>query len=282
MTGCRTHGDVCWRKVVFSKTDLDTSLTALIAGVEYSSNIEPCAEASLDDLYSRDVLCIESGGSGLISFHNFDHHDPHLTLQPACRQAFVHFGCNSSVLENLVRYVCIVDEAVNCKIRFPTLSSIFSGMLLVTPDPVEQFFSGRQILTTVLERNINPLDSMPDLPEWQVYIQSKAENRRRLERDSHDVAFFTTRSGLKGGLLVTTAIGGLHLLYMRGCDVGILYNPEKNKFTIASRKVTLTGLLESFLNLEPGWGGRTHIFGSPYTGTDFSVEDVLLLVREEL
>jgi hypothetical protein len=283
MTVYKTHRDVRWTKVLFHKPDLDTTLTALIAGVNRSSNPVPCiAAGSDDDLYSMDILCVEAGGSGLVSFHNFDHHDPELHLQPACQQAFVHFGCRSSSLENLVRYVCIVDEAKNCKIRFPTLSNIFSGMLLATPDSVEQLFRGIEILNTLLIRNLNPFDSMPDIPEWQIYIEAKAENQRHLERDFQNIVFFKTHSGNRGGLLVTTAIGGMSLLYRGGCEVGILYNPVKNKFTIASKKHNLSCLLKSFQNHEPGWGGRAQIFGSPYGGTLFTVDDVLSLVSEVL
>lgn len=74
-------------KTVICKPDLDICLTAHVLDV-IESDILVCVQdrATSDDLADRSVHCIECGGSGEADLNNFDHHDPLLSLPPACRR----------------------------------------------------------------------------------------------------------------------------------------------------------------------------------------------------
>ncbi|RMG04479.1 MAG: hypothetical protein D6726_03250 [Nitrospirae bacterium] len=271
-----------WEKVVFYKPDLDTTLTAFLAGVTTDCTFEVSPHADKLDINNPDVLCIECGGSGLVELHNFDHHGGNCYLPPACRQAYTHFGYEDYRIAKLVEYVSAVDEAVKLCVTAPSLSNIFSGMLLTVHDPLEQLIKGIDIIHTVLSDNINPFEMIEIKPQWRIYVEAKDENQLHLDRDLKNLVFFKTNSGIPGGLLVTTAIGGSGMLYKRGCEVCVLYNPNKNKFTVASKKHDLSAVLKYLQHTESGWGGRPNIFGSPHRGTNLSVRDVISIVMEVL
>jgi hypothetical protein len=58
---------------------------------------------------------------------------------------------------------------------FPTLSDVFSGMLLAVKDPKDQLLQGIRICATVLEQRIDPFGLMPELSEWRGYIEAKRQ-----------------------------------------------------------------------------------------------------------
>lgn len=277
-------------KVIISKVDLDTCLTAYLLNVRKDYNvIEFHHQAPKQYILDPKVLCIESGGTGLVELNNFDHHDPQTYVPPACKQAFELTGHKDNNLATLVNYVSLVDEGkpIIPHPDFPSLSNIFSGMVMVEKSPIEQLFKGMDILNTVLKMGYSPFEPLPILPEWKHFIQKKEENYLTLLRDLKNLKVFYSKKGLKIGYLKTTSIGGLGYIYNIGCVAGVLYNPRFGnppfpKYTIASSQLDISQLLRVLLKLETGWGGRHNIIGSPRKGSALSVEQVLKIVKEYL
>lgn len=238
-------------KVIIQKPDLDTCLTALIMGVSKEDEIIISnSDASKADIFNPDILCIEAGGSGLIDLNNFDHHDPDKYFPPACRQAYDFKGIKDDKLEQLVEYVCMVDDGLKNHpvAAFPSLSNIFSGMLLVEKNKLIQFFKGIEILRTVLDNDLDPFSTMPDIEEWRIYKNAKEENQRRVEEVIRSAEFYNSVSGMKVGFVQSDFIGGIGTLYSQGCDVVIMYNPAfgeppVKKYTIAGNDRKVSHLL---------------------------------------
>lgn len=276
-------------KVVIRKVDLDTACTGLILGVSESRDVVMVKDRADDEeIYDPSVVCIEAGGSGLVEQNNFDHHSESY-FPPACRQAYEHLKVSDKRLLRLVEYVCIVDERPeeHPLIPFPSLSNIFSGMLLMEKDIIKQFFKGIKILRDVLDKGIDPFSTMPYLLEWQTFIKAKEENLSNLKDDLMDAKFYLSKGRLKVGFMESKAIGGIGFLYKRGCDVVVLYNPKYGdppvpKFTIAGNGKNVMNLLPIFDNMERGWGGRETIIGSPTKGSILTKEAVLAVVLENL
>lgn len=289
------------RKVVIQKADMDTVLTALLLGVSEQDEIIVVREkASPEDLADPNAICIECGGSGQTDLNDFDHHDTDKPLPPACVQAFpLHFSPQDKpLLERLVEYVSLLDtqgpEALKARSQlregaFPTLSDIFSGMLLTTKEPKEQLLRGMEIFRTVLQEELDPFGLMPELPEWEEYTEAKRQNNEAIRKAVTNARFFETRSGLRAGFVETEVIGALGALYNLGCRVAIAYsprfgNPPVPKYTIAGNGIRVDALLPILNEHEPGWGGPAHgtIIGSPRTGSRLKPEGVIEIVQEHL
>lgn len=276
-------------EVIIQKADLDTCLTAFVMGVSASDDVTIRRIRSHDAIHRPDVLCIEAGGSGLVHLNNFDHHDPDRYFPPACRQAYDYRGVKDAKLERLVEYVCMVDDRPkeHPVIQFPSLSGIFSGMLFVERDTIGQFIKGLEILKIVLDNDIDPFGTMPDIVEWESYRKAKEENNRQLEEILKTAAFYVSKAGLKIGYVESDVIGGIGFLYEKGCRVVVMYNssfgtPPVRKFTIAGNNTKVSHLLKLFDAIEQGWGGRETIIGSPRQGTLLSSEQILKIVRNNL
>jgi len=279
------------------KPDLDTCLAAIVLGLAVSDQVvvlPGAAESSV--LADPAAVCIEVGGSGQVELNNFDHHDEKQFFPPACRQAYEcrHTHNDNPDLARLVDYVAIVDDppAEPVTVHYPSLSNLFSGMLMVTPDPQVQFQRGIALLKRVLEAGYNPFDPLPERPEWQPYLAAKAENKRRLTEGGvlESASFFTTISGLKAGFISLSdencnLIVGPGVLYEQGCDIAVIYSPAfgvppVRKFTIAGHDRAVNHLLPHLVRLESGWGGREKIIGSPMNGGSVLKENVIIeLVR---
>lgn len=277
-----------WRKVLFHKVDLDTALTALLAGVSEDTPAIFVLRARDEELSDPEVLCIEVGGSGQVEYSNFDHHEPALRLPPASWQAYKVFGPRNIEIPQvnyhllrLVRYVWLVDEAISVKVGYPSLSNLFSGMLLCTKDRLEQFYRGIELLRKVLQNRWDPFQPIPVSKGMEQYLRAKELNRCALEKDLKDVVFFYTQGGRFGAYLRTGAIGGFRQLYERGAEIVVVHD-GKGKFTIGSQGVELAGLLLKLQGIEPGWGGRAHIIGSPFSGSSLSAERLIRLIKESL
>jgi hypothetical protein len=289
------------RKVVIQKVDLDTALTAFILGVSEKDEIVVVRDkASPEDLADPEVICIECGGSGQTHLGNFDHHDTAEPLPPACLQAHrLHFGPkDNEPLERLVEYVSLLDtqgpEALKAHSKlpegaFPTLSDVFSGMLLITKDPKEQLVRGIQICEAVVKQGIEPWGLMPELPQWEGYLEAKRQNNEAIQRAIASAQFFETKSGLRAGFVETEVIGALGALYGRGCQIAIAYSPRFGsppvpKYTIAGNGVRVDSLLQLLNEREAGWGGPAHgtIIGSPRVGSKLKPHEVKAIVQEHL
>ena len=273
-------------KVIVQKIDLDTCLTAHILGVQKSDEIVATqGDALFGDLQNSQVICIEAGGSGMTAQNNYDHHQPGQYFPPACQQALNCLPHSDDRLGRLVDYVCMVDEAIEIKppIPFPSLSSLFSGMLLTEKSQINQFWFGISIFRKVLVDGIDPFGAMPDLPEWRPFIFAKLDNQREVEQVLGTARFFMSGNGLKIGYLEASAIGGIRALYSQGCQVVILFNPAfgeppARKFTIAGNQVSVDHLMPILEKVEPGWGGHRTIIGSPRKGSYLSIEQVMDVV----
>lgn len=277
-------------KVIFQKSDLDTCLTALILGVRPSDDIVHAPKGAPEaDLNDPNVFCIEAGGSGKAVLNNFDHHDPDHYFQPACRQALKTPYSLDDRLVRLVEYVCLIDEAkpIDPPVMFPSLSNIFSGMLLVEPDPILQFCAGMQIIKTLWDDGLDPFATLPERPEWGAYIDTKLANQEAIQGDLKNVQIRSSDSGLKVGFLESRHIGGIGSLYKQKCRVVILFNPAfgnppVRKFTIAGNNTPVGHLKAYFDPIEPGWGGRDTILASPWAGSKLSIETVMQVVLRHL
>jgi len=285
------------RKVVIQKVDLDTALTAFILGVSEKDAIVVVRDkASPEDLADPTVICIECGGSGQTHLNNFDHHDTAEPLPPACLQAYRL--CSLPDAERLVEYVATLDtqgpEALKHRSKlpegaFPTLSDVFSGMLLITKDFKEQLVRGIQICEAVVKQGIDPWGLMPELPQWEGYREAKRQNNEAIQKAIANAQFFETRSGLKAGFVETDVIGALGALYGLGCQIAIAYSPRFGtppvpKYTIAGNGVRVDSLLQFLNEKEAGWGGPAHgtIIGSPRAGSKLKAKEVIAIVREYL
>lgn len=198
----------------------------------------------------------------------------------------------------LLDYVSLLDtqgpEALKASSQlpegaFPTLSDVFSGMLLITKDPKEQLLKGIGIYRTVLQEGLHPFELMPELAEWKEYIEAKRQNNEAIQKAIANAQFFETRSGLKAGFVETDVIGALGALYKLGCQIAIAYspqfgNPPVPKYTIAGNSVRVDNLLPILDEKEDGWGGPAHgtIIGSPRAGSKLQPAEVIKIVQRYL
>lgn len=278
------------KKVLFSKVDMDTCLTAFVLGVSEEDEVIAIREEA-EERYLNDpgVICIEVGGSGTAHLNNFDHHNFKGEIGTACEQAYEKMGTEEEALKKLVDYVSAVDmnpKSLSPK-DFPTLSDVFSGMLLTYKDPKKELFKGMEIFQVVLEKKLDPFDTMPPLPEWAGYIEAKRKNDLEVKEAVKKASFVTSKSGLKIGYVEATVFGVIGELYDLGCDVAVAYNPEYGeppvrKFTIAGKEVPVEHLTSYLNELEQGWGGRKTIIGSPRRGSKLSLEVVVGIVKSNL
>ena len=291
------------RDFYIHKPDLDTCLTALILGIVPGDRLTvlPGTPAPSELLADPGAVCIEVGGSGQVELNNFDHHDGERYFSPACRQACrVRYGGQSPAgLARLVDYVVQIDDPPagpvpnDAKsVEFPSLSNLFSGMLMVTSEPEAQFRRGVGLLAEVLAAGCDPFAPLPERPEWESFLAAKRENQQRLEEGGilERTVFFTAASGLRVGFLDLTAAGsdlivGPGSLYSHGCEIAVVFSPAFSrppvwKFTIAGRERPVNHLLPHLNRLEPGWGGRERIIGSPQErGSRLTVEQVIAAVK---
>jgi len=269
---------------------MDTCLAAVVLGVALSDKIEIAGTGAFAaDLENPMVCCIEAGGSGQVEQNNFDHHDPKRNDPPACLQAYAQQNCFDANKGRLVQYVSMVDLAqpIEPPIEFPSLSNLFSGMMLVHQAPLDRFWAGVDILQTVLDEKIDPFQPMPQKHAWNAYLSAKVKNQQQLARDLTRSAAYVSPGGVKVGFIQTRAFGGSNALYNMGCAVVIQYNPAFGqppvaKFTVSSNGPSLAHLIDEFQKLEPGWGGRSAIIGSPFQGSKLSREQMLAVVLKNL
>lgn len=277
-----------FKKIIIRKPDLDTCLTALVMGVDDDSSVKIAPNGAEDaELRNREILCIESGGSGMIQWNNLDHHHPQIYYPCACVQAQEVTRKISPKLHHLIKYVSMIDEGrpINPPVPFPSLSSVFSGMILLTPDRKTAFTKGIRLLKLVLSKSLDPFQPMPSFEEWQSYIKAKKRNRLYLEKDLAGVLCLRGKKGTSIAYLKSRSVGGSAELYRQGFNVVVMHNPvlvdyPGIKYTIASQIVQVTGLLGRLNSLEQGWGGRSNIIGSPAGGSTLAPEKILGLVVE--
>lgn len=287
-------------EVIVQKVDMDTALTALLLGVSprrgrtsFDQIVALRGEASAEELANPKVLCIEAGGSGQPHLNNFDHHNEGGHLPASCQQAFAaraeQWAGNTNIAR-LVDYVAALDidpSRLGVTPSFPTLSSVFSGMLLCERNPITQLLKGIALFYLVLEKGIDPFGTMPDLPEWGAWIKAKRINQEAVALARKKAEYFQTNRGLLAAYLESDFIGGIGALYAEGCQVVIMYSPRFGepptpKYTVAGNGVCVYHLADILNGLEAGWGGRETIIGSPRIGSRLNSAVVRKVVQKEL
>ena len=274
----------------FQKPDMDTVLSAVILGFDSADPLIECSpEASKELLARPEVYCIECGGSGQVDLRNFDHHDTHALLPPACVQAYSFKGCSNTYLLQLVKYVQWVDEGrrfskYHCQEGL-YLSNVYSGMLLMYESSIlEQFYHGVQLFKHVIEKKIDPWKPVPKISEWSPYFHHKNLQRQQLEKYASQINYYQTNSGLTAGYLCANLPGTHALLRRSGCTLSIAAGLSKQNdllyTTISSNQLSMLKLLPEISRIEKGWGGPCHgnIIASPKKGTCLSERDLVTLV----
>jgi len=174
---------------------------------------------------------------------------------------------------------------------FPSLSDVFSGMLLSIRDPLEQFHCGIEILKEIVRRGIDPFGRMPikKILSWYGFAEAKAENNRQVAEAIKKAHWDKTQKGLNLAWLETNFFGAPGALYGVGADVVVVYSPQFGpakvpKFTIAGKDTRVDSLLPELNKLEPGWGGPPTgtIIGSPREGSRLTLEEVVEIVKKNL
>lgn len=177
---------------------------------------------------------------------------------------------------------------------YPTLSDIFSGMLLSVRDPVEQLHLGVEILREVVEYHyfgIDPYGCMPVglVPKWLAWAEVKAQNNRRVAGAVKTAHHGTTQSGLKMAWLETDFFGAPGALYGVGAQIVVAFSPHFGptkvpKFTVAGNGIRVDAVSPELNAREPGWGGPADgtIIGSPREGSKLTLDEVVKIVRRAL
>lgn len=284
-----------WKRVLFRKVDLDTLVAAYIANCSEDSDIKKVYMASEEELLDPNILCLEVGGAGLVIYNNFDHHDPFIPYPPASFQAWLKFReifwkdetpSKLNYLYKLVLYTTCIDEAIPLQLKTPHLSSLISGLILVEKKEELAFRKGLRLIKAMVVCNLDPfgeldmvkLAEVSQLPIYD-YLFAKEENTKKLLSDLAKVKFYyTAEKKFRVAILITEAVGGLKYLAEQGADVSVIFCPSLKKYTIASRKVSLLPLLERLREIEPGWGGRVSIIGSPFEGSRLTPEKLIDII----
>lgn len=300
-------------RVAHRKYPLGIRINHAVLGIGPRDKILVVDAATLEQLADKNTICIECGGAGRFTENDWDHHEPNGPRESATMQVWREYGVlipdeetNLEIVwfefterddvQRLLEYIDTLDtqgpkalREISGETPKMPLSKVFSGMLLLVQDPVEQFRRGVDLLAQVLKQGIDPFGEMPELPEWQQYIFAKQENDRKIAEALKSACWETTRSGKTLGCLETPLIKAPSALYDKGAEIVVALNPEFGqppirKFTIAGNGIRVDAALSMLNALEPGWGGpatRT-LIGSPRRGSKLSMETVVQIVKETL
>ncbi len=283
-----------FRSVVIEKVDLDTCLAGLLLQANLVSEVvvRP-GGATTDELADPAVMCLEAGGAGDVGHGNFDHHGVDAPAEPACVQAAAVVGVTDLARLRLIDYVATLDLGLpfpRGQAGFPSLSHVFSGMLLVEKRGPIRFDRGMAILKAVIDLGVDPFGTMPPQPEWHAFVEAKREAQLALSADLAGARLFSSRSGARIGFVASLHPGALGALYALGCDYAIAFadrflsdtGSTLRKFTVGSDGRRVDHLLRVLDAIELGWGGPSHgtIVGSPRHGSHLPVETVCSVVAE--
>lgn len=283
---------------IFRKPDLDTVLSAFILLRDFSGMIlaikgQACAQA----LANKKILCLECGGSGRTNEGNFDHHSGAVELPCAAEQAWNYVGRPQS-LSSLVSYVASVDTArmmPSCTTGNVSLSSLFSGMLLVYQTQCTRFRAGLRLLDAVCKFSAFPYDLkelINNHPEFLCYLHAKEEAKQKLEKEIDNVKTFYVKKYVVKSLC--TQVPGVHGLLRRlGADISIAGFKNSSSSILcmhwsisflSNNKEIVDRVLCELNNIEKGWGGPTGgtILGSPFTGSKLSLQDIIEVLSKAI
>jgi hypothetical protein len=281
-----------FKKVVVGKIDLDTVAVAWLFGVDKNDQIEIVrGQADEADLANPDILCIEVGGSGQTSMSCFDHHQAGGPEDSATKQAS-RIAMSRPGSERIIEYIELLDTQGPTAIeeqlgegKFPTLSDIFSGLLLTERDPKKQLLKGIEVLDSVAQTNQDPLGPIKGFDEFEL---AKIEHEFELAKAVEEANWDETKSGHRLAYLETSFFGAPGALYQAGAEIVVCHNPSfgqppVSKFTIAGNGVKIDSVLPILNKKECGWGGPPTgtIVGSPKeNGSQLTMDEVLEIVRD--
>ncbi len=276
--------------VVGEKVDLDAILALYIMGIRPWYDIRVVSgSATGAELADSRVLCIEVGGSGRVEEGNFDHHGSSGVVECASRQAWCIWQKEQEqrarILNGLVDYVGLLDEghrrAESGQVAFPSLTQLFSGMLLSVRKPEEQIQQGLLLIDAAVRVGLNPfLESGSKLFEVLDSARLWAATKRAHEKNGEAIlanaTWLTSREGRRVAVIETTWFGAPGALQGAGADLVIALNPRHcvnvadyfRKFTVAAHReagISVLPALPELNQLELGWDGPGHgtIIGSP-------------------
>ncbi len=258
------------------KVDLDACTTAYVDGARPKFNVRhvPGGTASGEDRSDPYTMCIEVGDGGP---RCYDHHSKEGSDKPACLQALEHARVLWQRQVKICEYVGQMDRGqifAESSHGFPTLSQLFSGMLLdeTLETPEQRFEQGLLIIHAVVESGINPFKCMEPildlLPRGRHWAELKKEHNKNFEEVIATAKWYTTKAGRKLAVVESTWIGAPRELYKRGADIIVALNPAMSlglqkirKFTVATRPhsgVVVAPAMDRLNSLESGWGGPTN------------------------
>jgi len=278
--------------VVVDKIDLDTVGCAFILGIRQKDMVKVLngRTISKEILENPFVICIEIGGSGQVGLNNFDHHEENGPTDSATQQVFSLFGNKSDrMMTCLVEYIDTLDTRGKKELEkhqksyFPSLFDIFSGMLLIEKNPVNQLHKGINILKHLVDSNQNPFGPIHG---FQLYSAAAKENINRMKKAAAEAKWMKTKKGRPLVYLETHCRGPINFLYEQGAEIVIAYSPafgnsSSPKFTIASQEIKLITLSKELEKLEKGWGCQANgiIIGSPKMGSHLTVDQVVTAAK---
>lgn len=268
-------------RFVFRKPDLDTVTAAVLLGYRPGMELRCVnSNATFEEFLDPKVVCLECGGAGQQSLNNYDHHDPNVNLPPACVQALNRYQGANAAINNIIRYVAAVDTGQNiCRHGSfgITLSHAFSGMRLAIEDCKEQFNSGAELVSKVIESNASPWDIPKNLVSRR-WIEAKRYSRNHMLSICQNTKKFMTNKGWKA-MLLRAPVPGVHgYLRKLGAHVSVACGLAKgNQYSISGQSSLLSGLSDNLNIIETGWGGPSHggILCSPYSGTRLTESDIV-------
>lgn len=248
-----------------SKLDLDALFAAFLWDIDpdvagIADKIKFIAGSSSgSDLSDINVLCIETGGTGLWRSFCFDHHTsgistetiPDFANQCASVQVAQFFQDQYGHalpphLKDVLQYVNAIDYGRDVagfrqplpRVPFPRLLDILNGMLLVervsSDNPREGLLeilrASRRIFSAVLQWGVNPMQESVENILWRIprgieYLNAK--KRAVGEFEAAPLELYHSRSGLSVGVTSSNNIGLPKNLYEKyGIDAVIALCPE--------------------------------------------------------
>ena len=294
-----------FHSVYFRKPDMDTLLAAALAGVSLQNTIIcVTGDAPSAALNNPEALCLECGGSGQPFLLNFDHHGTAMPLPPACMQVWnmVYKSINDSTdqkyLAELVSYVSFLDTAgqFGCKPFAENtsinLSSLISGILLISQDRITSFQVALSALQTIIGERVvswNMYEALQRHPEWQVYFSEKQRMERQLKQRAGAIVPFETSMGQ--GLALLAQECGVHG-FLRGLGATVSLASKSLESGIGQRymhSISVSDISQEWLRekrdllnaVEGGWGGPSGgtIIASAFEGSFLSQQEVICILK---
>lgn len=288
---------------ISSKIDLDTVMAVwLLKDIIDRSNTKFVKQATVNDLISSDIICIECGGSGQIDKMNFDHHNygEISTTESRCatkqaydfielfnnyalngihRHPFTIMNSHIETINKLVEYIQILDvrgphilRSFNSS-KGPYITDVFGGVKTHFNNHNDRLNESLRIIELIVKNDIDPFSNINRLLNIDntllKYIKSKHENKMKSIENMKNIELFFSEDNRIIGYISTIQHMDIAPIYNTGISIMIIHNPETNKITVCTKNTKLNSLLSQVKELENGWGGPENMtmLCSPKDGT---------------